>query len=68
MMEKARREGIRAQERARAARKAEIVLRQSIDAMTGLTALNDWAQAHGFRAPEQLTEPPRGGTLVAANH
>jgi hypothetical protein len=67
MMEKARREGLRAQDRAQAAKKAEAGLRQSIDAMTGMTAVGDWALAHGFRAPEQLVQPPKGDGLVAIN-
>lgn len=67
MMEKARREGLRAQDRAQAAQKAEFVLRQSIDAMTGLSALHDWALGHGFKAPEQLAQPPKGNAVVAIN-
>ena len=67
MMEKARREGLRAQDRARTARKAEVVLRQEIDGMTGMTALADWALSHGFRAPEQLAQPPKENGVVAIN-
>jgi hypothetical protein len=67
MMEKARREGLRAQERAQAAKKTEAGLRQSIDAMTGITAVGEWALAHGFRAPEQLAQPPKGDGFVAIN-
>lgn len=67
MMEKARREGLDAQERARAARSAEVALRESIDSLTSLSALNDWACAHGFRAPEQLARLPEGAGFVATN-
>jgi len=67
MMEKARRDGILAQERARAARAAEGALRESIDEMTSLDALNDWACAHGFSAPEQLARAPEGAQVVASN-
>jgi hypothetical protein len=67
MMEKARRDGILAQERAREARAAEGALRESIDDMTSLDALNDWACAHGFSAPEQLARAHQGAEIVASN-
>jgi len=67
MMENARREGLRAQERARAAHASEVALRESIDSLTSLSALNDWACAHGFRAPEQLARPAGGVTVVATS-
>lgn len=57
MVEKARREGISARGRAMEARKAESTLRSRIDSLTSLGAVEAWAQAHGFVAPDGI-----GGT------
>jgi hypothetical protein len=54
LVEKARREGIRATERARDARKAEAVLRQQVDALQSLDNVEAWATAHGFTAPDGI--------------
>ena len=54
MVEKARREGLRAAERARDARKAEAVLREQVDSLMSLAAVEDWATAHNFSAPDGL--------------
>lgn len=51
MVEKVRREGLRAGERAREARKAEAVLRQQVDALSSLGSVEDWAAAHNFVGP-----------------
>jgi hypothetical protein len=58
MVEKARREGIRATIRAREARKAESVLRRRLDSLTSLSAVEEWAGTHGFLPPEQTTPVP----------
>ena len=58
MVEKARREGLRAAERAREARKAETVLREQVDMLVSLTAVEDWATAHSFVAPDGLGQAP----------
>lgn len=52
MVEKARREGLQAIERARAARKAESVLRQEVDGLSSLGSVESWAASHSFVTPE----------------
>jgi hypothetical protein len=60
MVEKSRREGLRAAERARDARKSESILRQELEGITGLDTVDGWALAHGFVAP--------GGTHASIAH
>jgi hypothetical protein len=69
MVEKARREGLRAAERAREARKVEAVLRQKIDYMSSLSTVEAWATSHSFIAPDGLVQPAQAGqvTRVANN-
>jgi hypothetical protein len=67
MVEKARRDGIRAAERAREARSAEAVLRQKVNNLTSLFSVQEWALTHGFQAPDALNQPSRKN-LVAVNH
>jgi hypothetical protein len=68
MMEKARREGIRAAVRAREARTAEALLRTRVTELTSMSSVQDWALAHGFQAPDMMTRPGAGGRhLVALN-
>lgn len=57
MVEQARREGIRAMERAREARKMEAVLRSRLDVLTNLTSVEEWAKSKGMLAPEQQAQP-----------
>lgn len=52
MVEKARREGLQAIERARAARRAESVLRQEVDGLGSLGSVEAWAASHSFVTPE----------------
>lgn len=57
MVEKARREGIVAQRRAREAKRSEAGLRSRINELTGFTNLESWATAHGFIAADQPQAP-----------
>ena len=68
LMENARREGLAATARAREAKREEAAVRRQLDALTGLGAIETWASAHGFQAPDALVQPSvRGTTLVASN-
>jgi hypothetical protein len=53
LAEKARRDGIEALGRAKAARSAEIVLERKLDSMKSLGAIESWAAANGFVAPDR---------------
>jgi hypothetical protein len=63
-VEKARREGLRALERAKEARKAEVVLRNRVDLLTGIRSVETWSAANGF-APAVAAQQTK--TLVASN-
>ncbi len=52
MMEQARREGIRAQERARQARMDVALLRQRVDRLTSMKSIEAWAESRGMQTPE----------------
>lgn len=67
MVEKARRDGIRAVERSRDARAAEAVLRTKVNELTSLSAIQDWAYSHGFEAPDAPSLPSSQRNLVALN-
>lgn len=67
MVEKARHEGIRAIERARDASTAESAIRQRVTELTSFAALQDWAKAHNFQAPDALSTPFARRSLVALN-
>lgn len=54
MVEKARREGIKALSRAVDARKEEASLRRRIDSLSSLSSIDDWARTHGFVSPESV--------------
>jgi hypothetical protein len=56
MVEKARRDGIRATERLKAAAKEEAILRDRVLSMTRESAITAWAQENGFVSPELLAE------------
>lgn len=56
MVEKARRDGIRATERLKSAAKEEAILRDRVLSMTRESAIATWAQENGFTAPEALAE------------
>src|SRR5688572_33048980 len=68
MVEKARREGLRASERAREARKVEAVLRQKIDYLGSLGTVEAWATSHNFVAPDGVIQPAQQVTRVASAH
>lgn len=57
MVEKARREGIRAASRSIEAKKAESMIRRHVEALTSLSAVDEWASAHGFLAPDKQVQP-----------
>lgn len=61
MVEKARREGIHAVDRAKSAAKDEAILRDRVQTMTGPAAVDSWAEQHGFVAPEALSLPDNEG-------
>ena len=55
MVEKARRDGMHAVQRAKDAVKEESLLREQVQSMTRSSAVDTWAQEHGFVAPEALS-------------
>ena len=65
MVEKARREGLRAAERSREARKVEAVLRQRIDYLGSLGTVEAWATSHNFVAPDGVIQPAQQVARVA---
>jgi len=69
MVEKARRQGIAAKERAIEARRAEATIRERVDSLTSARSIEEWALAHGLQTPplptEEGTKPKGGRTLVA---
>jgi len=67
MVEKARREGISARQRAGDARKAGALLRARVDALTSLGAVEAWANSHGFVAPDGVGRPLMGGGSAATH-
>jgi hypothetical protein len=67
LMEKERREGLRARDRAVEARKAETLLRQRVEALKSPATIREWAFANGFRAPEEVPRPSLERNLVAQN-
>jgi hypothetical protein len=68
MMEKARREGLRAKERAAAARSAEKLLQNRLEELTSVASVQEWATANGFEAADGLGNTSRLKNLVALNH
>ena len=55
MVEKARREGLRAQERASVAQRSEAALRIQVNKLASAPAIEIWAQEHGFVTVDSLT-------------
>jgi hypothetical protein len=55
MLEQARREGLRASERAAMARKDVAALRQRIERLLGLRSVEKWAEVRGFRHDGEAT-------------
>lgn len=68
MVEKARRDGIRATERAREARRVEAALRQRILVTTSYASVAQWASSNGFVASSAVADPSleREPTRVAS--
>jgi hypothetical protein len=66
MVESARRDRIEAKERADQAKKGEVLLRERLDKLTQAAAIDEWAFAHGFRAPDGLGQPAKLEKLVAS--
>lgn len=60
MVENVRRQGLRAGERARDARKAEAILREELDALTSFQSVESWAAQQGFVAPGAVASPVGG--------
>jgi hypothetical protein len=56
MVESSRCEGIRAVARANEARAAEANLQNTVDRLSSVSAIEEWAQLHGFVAPDQLAK------------
>ena len=56
MVEKARREGIRAVGRATSARKVEEELNKRLNQLTSLQSIQGWAKAHQFFTPAELVQ------------
>ncbi len=69
MEESARREGIRAGERAAMAQKSEAALRQQVDMLTSDESVEAWAQSHGMVALDGFDKvtPGERTQLVAKN-
>lgn len=66
LLESARREGIQADLRAKAARRAEAAIRRSVDALNSVNAIQEWALANGFVATDTSVRPSLGVTRVAS--
>ena len=58
-VEKARRQEIAAKERAIAARRAEAEIRERVDALTSAAAVQQWASARGYIAPDAQVPDPK---------
>lgn len=56
LLEAQRRARIEADLRAREARRMEVVLKERLDSVSSLTAVNRWAASHGFVAPDRLAD------------
>lgn len=54
LMEKARREGLKAVSRAKEAVKSEALLRNQVQDLTSTYAIDTWAKENGYLAPEVL--------------
>lgn len=65
IMEQARREGIRSQERARQAKMDVAVLRQRVDRLSSFRAIESWALSHGMTQQNAVRPFAHEGTKVA---
>jgi hypothetical protein len=59
MVEKARQEFIRANQKALDARKVEAELSKRLDSMTSLESIKDWAKTHNFKSLDELSAPQK---------
>jgi hypothetical protein len=66
MVEKARRDGIRASSRALEARKVEGELSKRLDLLTSFASVDEWAKTHNFLPPDQLVGNPETAAPLAA--
>ena len=66
LMERARRQSLWSMARAQDARQAEAVLQRQVDAMTSLSAIQNWAKANGFVAPDSPISSSEGVSRVAS--
>lgn len=68
MMEQARREGIRSQERARQARMDVSILRQRVDRLTSMKSIDGWALSHGMVQQGAVAQFAKEDKKVASLH
>ncbi len=68
LMENARRDKVRAVSRMKVAREDMTRLRNRMDRVTTMTAIDTWARTRGFVPPHGLTEKTQGDSLVAQNN
>lgn len=66
LTESARREALRATERARAAKADVALLRERVDRLSSVDSLESWAALRGFALPEAASAPPKEGVRVAS--
>jgi hypothetical protein len=62
----ARREGMRATERAREAKAAVALLRERVGRLSSVESLDSWAALRGFVLPEAASVAPQEGVRVAS--
>jgi hypothetical protein len=68
LVEQARRDALRSQERARDARAAETALRQRVELATSGAGLDEWALEQGFVPADQIVPYEEQAYRVAARH
>ncbi len=68
MVEKARREGIRAVERNKDAAKEVALLRDKVQAMTRSSAIDSWAEINHFVAPESMVAQTAPAIQLVRKH
>lgn len=66
LTESARRDALRATERARAAMADVALLRERVDRLSSVDSLESWAALRGFALPEAASAPPQEGVRVAS--
>lgn len=66
MVEKTRRDGIRATQRLKAAVTSQLVLAKQIDALSNPAELERWARQSGFVAPDAKAKTSSGNAILAS--